>query len=222
MSFPQAGTERNFKKNGWRSCLCTHSIAFIYTPCHTLVCKRDSMSPRTGMTVSINLKCEQQRKATIYLSYSCFLKATCPYGLLSDFIIKEKVQAKENKKKKRKERKEQPLLQQNVSTHYILYISEQHNAKSMPKNNMVTQLYCDLFTQRAFLLWLSYATCHWNVFFMLLISLNVKHLSLREPNPSDDFSNPLKWKWCISQNSGINIIKEFDLQKPQHLLAWRE
>lgn len=45
---------------------------------------------------------------------------------------------------------------------------------------------------------------------------------LKKPNPSDDFSTPLEWKWCVWQNSGINIIKEFNLQKPQHLLAWRE
>lgn len=118
--------------------------------------------------------------------------------------------------------------QQNVPILCILYISKQHNQCKMytrqclKKHTMVPQLYCDpLFTQRAFLLWLSYATCHWNVFFMFLISLNVKHLLLREPNPSDDFSTSLKWKWCMWQNSGINIIKEFDLQKPQHLLGWR-
>lgn len=65
-------------------------------------------------------------------------------------------------------------------------------ARALKKHNMVPQLYCDhLFIQRAFLLlWLSYATRHWNVHFMSLISMNVKHLSLTEPNPSDDFFPP--------------------------------
>lgn len=158
----------------------------------------------------------------LHILHSCFFKATRPYGLMFVAIFNDNNGSSQKKKNSHCCNKNVPVL-------CILCVSKQHNQcriytrQCLKKHNMVPQLYCDLlFTQRAFLLWLSYATCHWNVFFMFLISLNVKHLLLREPNPSDDFSTPLKWKWCMWQNSGINIIKEFDLQKPQHLLGWGE
>lgn len=161
----------------------------------------------------------------LHILHPRFFKAKRPYGLV--FVASFNDNNGSGQKKKRK--KTSHCCNKNVPVLCILYVSKQHNQcriytrQCLKKHNMVPQLYCDLlFTQRAFLLWLSYATCHWNVFFMFLISLNVKHLLLREPNPSDDFSTPLKWKWRMWQNSGINIIKEFDLQKPQHLLGWGE
>lgn len=41
-------------------------------------------------------------------------------------------------------------------------------------------------------------------------------------SPSPFSSRPLRWKWCMWQNSAINIIKEFHLQKKksEHLLGW--
>lgn len=115
-----------------------------------------------------------------------------------------------------------------------LYHLRQHNHQTIwtgekkKTHSLVPHLECNLITRRTLVLWLSYVI--WNLVcvcvcvygFFLFFSLNVKHPLLKKSNPSDDFFTPLKWKWCIWQNSCINIIKEFNLQKPQHLLAWRE
>lgn len=189
------------------------------------MCKQDSARLGTGTFVPFNFKCWATEDT--HCIFCTLVSSRRSVHMVSCLLPALMITMGPAKKKKRK--KTSHCRNKNVPVLCILYVSKQHNQcriytrQCLKKHNMVPQLYCDLlFTQRAFLLWLSYATCHWNVFFMFLISLNVKHLLLREPNPSDDFSTPLKWKWRMWQNSGINIIKEFDLQKPQHLLGWGE
>lgn len=155
------------------------------------------------------------REETKCVFYASSFKASCPYGRLSVYIRKGKRPAESIKQYQQNTR---------VSQSRTIYPGKCKKTQQQPRAK--------------FIAWSSYCSkdlgvvivrCHLPLkcFFFLfavtcLISLNVKHLLLKKPNPSDDFSTPLKWKWCIWQNSGINIIKEFNLQKPQHLLAWRE
>lgn len=155
--------------------------------------------------VPFNLKW-QQRKAMI-----------CSAPLLQ-LLWKEKM--------KLKAEKNQPLLSQHV--HFICMCTSQNNiinAKFIQgKNTTWCHNYivilcslkwpscCDCHMPLAIEIWFSCFSSHW----MSNISYWGSQIHLMI------FSTPLKWKWCMWQNSGINIIKEFDLQKPQHLPGWRE
>lgn len=76
-----------------------HIYTLKHTPCLTLLCKQDSMCLRTGMSVPINLKCEQQRKPTVY-SALLFLQGYLSIWIVFRFYHKEKKSGQKQNKKK--------------------------------------------------------------------------------------------------------------------------